>query len=150
ATAPAGRRADVLLPRTVPLTFPAFVESNLSLPCYSRMIMPLCHRLPIVVATAAMSASFAAAAAAPAVAPVTAPAEVPAPIDANAAVAGAEQALQRGDCGTASRLYRQASQALEQPELAAHASAVALGCGQYTTAHAIAEAWLKFSPGDSS
>jgi hypothetical protein len=59
------------------------------------------------------------------------------------------QALQRGDCGAGSRLYRQASQVLEQPELAAHATSVALACGQYATAHAIAEAWLKFSPGDT-
>ena len=113
------------------------------------MIMPLFHRLPVYIAMAAMSAAFAAAAA-PVAAPVTAPSDALAPIDANAAVASAEQALLRGDCGAASRLYRQASQALEQPELAAHASAVALGCGQYATAHAIAEAWLKFSPGDTS
>ncbi|MGH8252570.1 MAG: tetratricopeptide repeat protein [Steroidobacteraceae bacterium] len=102
-----------------------------------------------------MAATFAvcaSAATAPGTVPVTAPSEATTttPIDANAAVASAEQALQRGDCGAASRLYRQASQALEQPELAAHASAVALGCGQYATAHAIAEAWLKFSPGDTS
>ena len=92
-----------------------------------------------------MLAPLAALAAVPATARTTAPA----PVDGNAAVASAEQALQRGDCGAASRLYRQASQALEQPELAAHASAVALACGQYATAQAIAESWLRFSPGDT-
>jgi tetratricopeptide (TPR) repeat protein len=113
------------------------------------MTMRLFHRLPVFIAMAAMSVAFAAVAA-PVAAPATAPTDAIAPMDADAAVASAEQALQRGDCGAASRLYRQASQALEQPELAAHASAVALGCGQYATAHAIAEAWLKYSPGDTS
>jgi len=121
------------------------------------MIMPLCHRLrvraprrtAVAMAMAGMLAPFMPAAAAPATAPAKSPAAEPAPVDGNAAIASAEQALRRGDCGAGSRLYRQASQVLEQPELAAHASAVALGCGQYATAHAIAEAWLTFSPGDT-
>ena len=121
------------------------------------MIMPLCHRLrvraprrtAVAMAMAGMLAPFMPAAAAPATAPAKSPAAEPAPVDGNAAIASAEQALRRGDCGAGSRFYRQASQVLEQPELAAHASAVALGCGQYATAHAIAEAWLTFSPGDT-
>jgi tetratricopeptide (TPR) repeat protein len=69
--------------------------------------------------------------------------------DSTAAVANAEKALQRGDCGVASGLYQQASQALGEVDLAARASAVALACGQYPTARTIAQHWLQLAPGDS-
>jgi tetratricopeptide (TPR) repeat protein len=114
------------------------------------MIMPLCHRFPGPtpgrpdLLAALLAALFAA------LAPVVAPAAAAARGDAEATVASAEDALRRGDCGQASRLYRDASQALEQPELAAHASSIALACGQYPVAHAIAERWLKFAPGDTA
>ncbi|MBS0389045.1 MAG: tetratricopeptide repeat protein [Proteobacteria bacterium] len=109
------------------------------------MIMRVCHRPWIH----ARRRAVAIAALAAVLAPLAVPAAAPARVDGNAAVNSAEQALMRGDCGVASRLYQQASQALEQPELAERASAVSLACGQYAIAHAIAESWLQFSPRDT-
>ncbi len=105
------------------------------------MIMPLCHRPTCTAAlfTAAVLALAAGALSASATALT----------DSTAAVANAEKALQRGDCGMASGLYKQAAQALGEVDLAARASAVALACGQYPTARAIAEHWLQLAPGDS-
>ena len=105
------------------------------------MIMPLCHRLsPTAPLLAAAFLGLSAA-----LTSVTAGAVA----DGNAVIASAEKALQRGDCGIASGLYQQAAQALDQVDLAARASAVALACGQYPTARTIAEHWLQFAPGDS-
>ena len=105
------------------------------------MIMPLCHRLPrtapLLAATLLCLAIEAGSASATPLA------------DSKAAVANAEKALQRGDCGVASGLYQQAAQALGEADLAARASAVALACGQYPTARSIAEHWLQFAPADS-
>jgi tetratricopeptide (TPR) repeat protein len=105
------------------------------------MIMLLCHRLsrtaPLLAAALLGLAAGAASASAAALA------------DSTAAVANAEKALQRGDCGVASGLYQQAAQALAEVDLAARASAVALACGQYPTARTIAEHWLQLAPGDS-
>ena len=84
-----------------------------------------------------------------ALAPLACAAATGATVDGNAAIVSAESALQRGDCGEASRLYRQATQALAQVELAARASAVALACGQFSTARVIAEHWLQLAPGDA-
>ncbi len=109
------------------------------------MIMLDCHRpSPLAPCHAAVAVLLVSV-----LAPALAAAAAGARFDGNATAASAEEALRRGDCGAASRLYRQASQALEQPELAARASAVALSCGQYPAAHAIAERWLQFAPGDS-
>ena len=117
------------------------------------MIMPVCHRWEVRAgrraATAAMLVVCCAPLAALAASSAAGQSGAPARLDGNAAVNSAEQALQRGDCGAASRLYLQASKALEQPELAEHASAVSLACGQFATARAIAESWLQFSPGDT-
>ena len=105
------------------------------------MIMLHCHRLkraapPLAAALMGLVVTLAS---------VTASAVA----DGNAAVANAEKALQRGDCGVASGLYQQAAQTLGQVDLAARASAVALACGQYPTARTIAEHWLQLAPGDS-
>jgi tetratricopeptide (TPR) repeat protein len=105
------------------------------------MIMPLCHRLSptaplLTLALLGLGASGLSA-------------NATALTDSTAAVASAEKALQRGDCGMASGLYKQAAQALGEVDLAARASAVALACGQYPTARAIAEHWLQLAPGDS-
>ena len=109
------------------------------------MIMPLCHRpLPRAPRYAAVAAVLAGV-----LAPVLGVAAAAGHVDGNAAAASADEALRKGDCGAASRLYQQASQALEQPELASRASAVALACGQYRAARAIAERWLQFAPGDT-
>ncbi len=109
------------------------------------MIMPLCHRssprAPRYAAIAAVLAGV--------LAPLPGAAATAGRSDGVAAAASADEALRKGDCGAASGLYRQASQALEQPELAARASEVALACGQYPAAHAIAERWLQFAPGDT-
>ncbi len=105
------------------------------------MIMLLCHRLsrttPLMAAALLGLIAEAGAAHASALA------------DSKAAVANAEKALQRGDCGVASGLYQQASQALSEADLAARASAVALACGQYSTARSIAAHWLTLAPADS-
>jgi len=105
------------------------------------MIMLLCHRLsppgPLLAALLLLATALA-----PAV-------EAAALADSKAAVANAEQALQRGDCGIASGLYRQAAQAMGEVDLSARASAVALACGQYPTARTIAQHWLQLAPGDS-
>lgn len=69
--------------------------------------------------------------------------------DGNAAIVSAETALQRGDCGVASTLYRQAAQKLARGELAARGTAIALACGQYPVARASAERWLALVPGDT-
>ncbi|MDE2250449.1 MAG: hypothetical protein KGL25_03480, partial [Gammaproteobacteria bacterium] len=124
------------------------------------MIMLLCHRLPARVpgrrappagpSTAMLPALLAALALAATLAPAAAPAAITARGDGDAAVANAEDALNRGDCGLASRLFKDASQSLEQPELAARASSIALACGQYPIARAIAARWLQFAPGDTS
>ena len=90
------------------------------------MIMPLCHRLPRT------SPLWIAALLGLICGPLSAAANALA--DSKAAVANAEKALQRGDCGVASGLYQQAAQALGEVDLAARASAVALACGQYPTA----------------
>jgi predicted Zn-dependent protease len=103
------------------------------------MIMLLCHRPILLAALALVLVPVATAATAAA-----------ARGDGDAAVASADEALNRGDCGLASRLYRDASRALEQPELAARASSIALACGQYPIAQAIAERWLQFAPGDTT
>ena len=109
------------------------------------MIMPRCHRpLPRAPRYAPVAAVLAAV-----LAPVPGVAAAAGHIDGNTAAASADAALRKGDCGAASRLYQQASEALEQPELAARASAVALACGQYPAARAIAERWLQFAPGDT-
>jgi tetratricopeptide (TPR) repeat protein len=105
------------------------------------MIMLLCHRLSRTAPLLA-AAFLGLAAAAPS-------ANATALADSKAAVANAEKALQRGDCGIASGLYQQAAQALGEVDLAARASAIALACGQYPTARTIAEHWLKLAPGDS-
>jgi len=102
------------------------------------MIMPLCHRraraaLPFTVACLA------------ALGGLTMPR---ARADDGAAVARAETALQRGDCGEASTQYRTAALALPRVDLAARATAVALACGQYATARADAERWLQLAPAD--
>jgi tetratricopeptide (TPR) repeat protein len=109
---------------------------------YSRTIMLLCHRQPlaaILLATtvlASASGSFTMAA----------------PIDGGAgitALANAENALQRGDCGTAAHLYQQAAPALQVAEQVARAAAMTLACGQYPAARGIATRWLQLQPGDS-
>ena len=109
------------------------------------MIMPLCHRPMLCAPRSAAVAAVLVCVLVPALAVAAATGH----IDGNVAAASADAALRKGDCGAASRLYRQASRTLEQPELAARASAVALACGQYVTAHAIAERWLEFAPGDT-
>ncbi|HEV7433010.1 MAG TPA: tetratricopeptide repeat protein [Steroidobacteraceae bacterium] len=105
------------------------------------MIMPLCHRLsrnaPLWAAALLGLGAHAVSASAAALA------------DSKAAVANAEKALQRGDCGIASGLYQQAAQARSEVDLAARASAVALACGQYPTARSIAQHWLQLAPGDA-
>ncbi len=104
------------------------------------MIMLLCHRLSraLPLWVAALLGFIGA--------PLTVGANALA--DGKAAVANAEKALQRGDCGVASGLYQQATQAVGDAELAARASAVALACGQYPTARAIAERWVQIAPSD--
>ena len=105
------------------------------------MIMLLCHRLtPALTLWVAALLFFSAA---PVLATTNGLAE------GKAAVANAEKALQRGDCGAASGLYQQAAQAVGDADLAARASAVALACGQYPTARAIAERWLQLAPTDA-
>ena len=104
------------------------------------MIMLLRHRLSTVALVWALALLGLAEGAASASAAAT---------DGPAAVASAEKALQRGDCGAASALYQQASQALAEVDLAARASAVALACGQYPTARTIAQHWLQLAPGDA-
>ncbi len=106
------------------------------------MIMPLCHRpsraAALILATVILGAALSARSA-----------HATALADSKVAVANAEKALQRGDCGIASGLYQQAAQTLDEVDLAARASAVALACGQYPTARVIAQHWLKLAPGDS-
>ena len=115
------------------------------------MIMLLCHRLSLLAGSmAALLAAVAPVMAPTAAAAATATAAAAARGDGDAAVASGDVALNRGDCGLASKLYRDASRALEQPELAARASSIALACGQYAIAHAIAERWLQFAPGDTA
>lgn len=105
------------------------------------MIMPLCHRLSRTAPL--LAAVFLGLAVEGRAANATALAE------SKVAVANAEKALQRGDCGVASGLYQQAAQALGEADLAARASAVALACGQYSTARSIAAHWLAIAPADS-
>lgn len=112
------------------------------------MIMPLCHRLPRAASPFVVACLASLAAVMPVGAGAAPAAAVEGGADNNAAIVGAETALQRGDCGAASTQYRQAAQSLAQPELAARATAVALACGQYATAHADAERWLQLAPGD--
>ena len=111
------------------------------------MIMLLCHRLSATVPALVAAILFATVAGAAAAARAAAPAVAVA--DGNAAIVSAETALQRGDCGAASSLYRQAAQQLAQPELAARASAVALACGQYSAALAAASRWQQLAPDDA-
>jgi tetratricopeptide (TPR) repeat protein len=109
------------------------------------MIMLLCHRLRVPQLPAAAVLLLCAVPLVPAAA-AAAPAGI---ADANAAIVSAETALQRGDCGAASALYRQAVQKLAQVELATRAAAVALSCGQFPSARALAERWLELAPGDA-
>ena len=67
----------------------------------------------------------------------------------NATFGDAEQALQRGDCGAAARLYGQALPSLAQVEPVARASAMMLSCGQYPSARSIAERWQRLAPEDA-
>ena len=105
------------------------------------MIMPLCHRptrAALLLATAILGLAAGLAAAAAGVAAA-----------GNAAFGDAEQALQRGDCGAAARLYGQALPSLAQLEPVARASAMMLSCGQYPSARSIAERWQRLAPEDS-
>jgi tetratricopeptide (TPR) repeat protein len=107
------------------------------------MIMLLCHRLPRVAALLAIPVLVL-------VAGLTLPVAHAASGDyaeGSVALGGAEQALQRGDCGAAAKQYQQAVQHIGQAELAERAAAMTLACGQYPAARAIAERWLQIAPG---
>jgi tetratricopeptide (TPR) repeat protein len=105
------------------------------------MIMLLFHRLtrsaaPLVTALLALGAAGTGRAATT-------------PADGRTALAGAESALQRGDCGAAAHLYQQAAQNLDIAEPVARAAAMTLACGQYPAARGIATRWLQLQPGES-
>ena len=104
------------------------------------MIMSLCHRLATPLHTAVfVLVSFA----------LSPGARAATSLDTNATVVSAESALQRGDCGLASRQYRLSAQQLAQVELASRATEVALACGQSDEALVAADRWVKLAPGDS-
>ncbi len=112
------------------------------------MNMLLCHRPPRAAALiAAVIATAILAPLAAGAAPLAA--ATGGSIDGNAALLGAEKALQRGDCGAAAQLYQQAVQALDLAEPAARAAAMTLACGQYPAARAVATRWLQLDPDDS-
>ncbi len=117
------------------------------------MIMPLCHRpSPIAPSLVAVSACLAALLAIPlgrAAIAGAAAASTDGTTDGNAAIVSAEAALQRGDCGMATTRYQQAVQELAEPQLASHAAAVALACGQYALARTLASRWVQLAPGDA-
>jgi tetratricopeptide (TPR) repeat protein len=114
------------------------------------MIMLLCHRpSPIAPPLTAALACLAALLASPVGRAAIAGAAADSTTDGNAAIVTAESALQRGDCGTATARYQQAVQQLAQPQLASHAAAVALACGQYPLARTLANRWLQLAPGDA-
>jgi tetratricopeptide (TPR) repeat protein len=116
------------------------------------MIMLLCHRpSPIAPSLAAVLTCLAALFATPPVRAAIAggaAAAADSATEGNAAIVSAEAALQRGDCGIATTRYQQAVQQLAAPQLASHAAAVALACGQYPLAHTLAARWLQLAPGD--
>jgi tetratricopeptide (TPR) repeat protein len=105
------------------------------------MIMLLCHRQPR--AAVLLAGAFLALGAGGGVAATNAS------VANNTAYVGAENALQRGDCGVAAHLYQQAAAALETAEPVARAAAMTLACGQYPAARGIATRWLQLQPGDS-
>jgi predicted Zn-dependent protease len=109
---------------------------------YSRMIMLLCHRRPRAAALFASTLVALGAAGAGSAAALAAG-------EGTTALANAESALRRGDCGAAARLYQQAAQALDVAEPVARAAAMTLACGQYPAARGIATRWLQLQPGDS-
>ena len=115
------------------------------------MIMLLCHRpSPIAPSLAAVLVCLTALLATPlGRAAIAASAATDGTLDGNAAIVSAEAALQRGDCGTATTRYQQAVQQLAEPQLASHAAAVALACGQYPLARTLASRWLQLAPGDT-
>jgi tetratricopeptide (TPR) repeat protein len=117
------------------------------------MIMLLCHRpAPIVPSLAAVFACLATLLASPVGrTAITAAASgaTENTTEGNAAIVSAEAALQRGDCGIATTRYQQAVQELAEPQLASHAAAVALACGQYPLARTLATRWLQLAPGDA-
>ena len=109
------------------------------------MIMLLCHRLPRAAAPLAIAVlALAAALALPVARAATGDYA-----EGSVALNGAEQALRRGDCGVAARLYQQEVQRLGQVELAERAAAMTLACGQYPAARVIAGRWLQLAPGGS-
>ncbi len=113
------------------------------------MIMLLCHRpAPIAPSLAAVLACLASLLASPVGRAAIAGAGSAA-TEGNAAIVTAEAALQRGDCGMATTRYQQAVQQLAEPQLASHAAAVALACGQYPLARTLASRWLQLAPGDA-
>lgn len=69
--------------------------------------------------------------------------------DGRTALASAESALQRGDCGAAANLYQKAAASLDLAEPVARAAAMTLSCGQYPAARGIATRWLQLQPGES-
>ncbi|HEX9473340.1 MAG TPA: tetratricopeptide repeat protein [Steroidobacteraceae bacterium] len=117
------------------------------------MIMPLCHRpspiAPSLVAVLACLAGLLATPLGRAAIAGAASAATDGTMDGNAAIVSAEAALQRGDCGIATTRYQQAVQQLAEPQLASHAAAVALACGQYTLARTLASRWVQLAPGDA-
>jgi len=109
------------------------------------MIMSLCHRLaPVLLLAASLAAALAAR---PGVSEPRHAAPV-ARTGAPASLAGAEMALRRGECGTASSQWRELALASDEPGLAERATAVALSCGQYAAAEGSAARWLQLEPAE--
>jgi Tfp pilus assembly protein PilF len=70
-----------------------------------------------------------------------------APVEsANADIIAAETDLQHGECSSATRRYVEASAQMSDVKLAAHATEVALDCGQYQQALQVTERWRALSP----
>jgi tetratricopeptide (TPR) repeat protein len=70
-----------------------------------------------------------------------------APVEsANADIIAAETDLQHGECSSATRRYVEASAQMSDAKLAAHATEVALDCGQYQQALQVTERWRALSP----
>src|SRR5258706_8396992 len=115
------------------------------------MIMLLCHRPspvapPLAAVIACLTALLAPSSGRPAAA---GPGPAAGTTDGNAAIVSAEAALQGGVCGMAPTRYQQGVQEWAEPQLASHAAAVALACGQYALARTLASRWVQLAPGDA-
>jgi tetratricopeptide (TPR) repeat protein len=74
------------------------------------------------------------------------PAAAVAPKGESEALMAAELALRDGDCRTASENYLAAARASAEPQVAAKASQLALGCSQLTAARDAAARWRELEP----